>query len=167
LFFDARWIDLIAHDLVFLCNGPKVEGMSFRAIADAPYSRSSLDDFIDARLGKPSHPAHDPTKPDAPDIDPESKSARIAAFRKARAQRASGEGASSRQSRSQLTAVHLMSAEEVRSLFGDVTEGLNFLVSGTPWVLLLLNRQKHNKSILHLDLKPGNVLLTWDSTSMM
>ncbi|TFY82901.1 hypothetical protein EWM64_g1112 [Hericium alpestre] len=44
-------------------------------------------------------------------------------------------------------AVHLLSAEEVKSLFSDVVEGLGFL---------------HDKSILHLDLKPGNVLLTWD-----
>ncbi|KAI0076545.1 kinase-like protein [Panus rudis PR-1116 ss-1] len=43
--------------------------------------------------------------------------------------------------------VHLLSAEEVKSLFEDVVNGLAFL---------------HDKSILHLDLKPGNVLLTYD-----
>jgi serine/threonine protein kinase len=26
---------------------------------------------------------------------------------------------------------------------------------------------KHDKSILHLDLKPGNVLLTWDEGRLM
>lgn len=46
-----------------------------------------------------------------------------------------------------MKAVHLLSAEEVRSLFGDIIEGLGFL---------------HDKAILHLDLKPGNVLLIWD-----
>jgi serine/threonine protein kinase len=45
-----------------------------------------------------------------------------------------------------------MSAEEVRSLFGDIVEGLAFL---------------HDKSILHLDLKPGNVLLTWDEDRLV
>ena len=29
------------------------------------------------------------------------------------------------------------------------------------------NLMKHNKSILHLDLKPGNVLLTWDEGKLM
>ncbi|KAJ3916576.1 kinase-like protein [Lentinula edodes] len=40
------------------------------------------------------------------------------------------------------TPVHLLSAEEVHSIFRDVVEGLAFL---------------HDRSILHLDLKPGNV----------
>ncbi|KZV81977.1 kinase-like protein [Exidia glandulosa HHB12029] len=44
-------------------------------------------------------------------------------------------------------AVHYLSAEEVRSLFLDVASGLAFL---------------HERAILHLDLKPGNVLLTFD-----
>ncbi|EJD43284.1 kinase-like protein [Auricularia subglabra TFB-10046 SS5] len=44
-------------------------------------------------------------------------------------------------------AVHFLSAEEVRSLFTDVASGLGFL---------------HERAILHLDLKPGNVLLTFE-----
>ncbi|KAF9482726.1 kinase-like protein [Pholiota conissans] len=48
--------------------------------------------------------------------------------------------------------VHLLSAQEVKSLFRDVVEGLAFL---------------HDKSILHLDLKPGNVLLTWDEGKLI
>lgn len=69
-----------------------------------------------------------------------------------------------------LRAVHLLSADEVRSLFRDVVEGLAFLVS-----LEIIHRListsiqiwQHDKSILHLDLKPGNVLLTWDEGNLM
>jgi serine/threonine protein kinase len=68
-------------------------------------------------------------------------------------------------------AVHLLSAEEVQSLFGDVTHGLAFLVRPdrgsdarpTDACGLL----QHDRSILHLDLKPGNVLLTWDEGRLM
>lgn len=64
------------------------------------------------------------------------------------------------------TAVHLLSPEEVKSLFADVVEGLAFLVRMTSIkhqsVPLTSTLFQHNKSILHLDLKPGNVLLTWD-----
>ncbi|THH32569.1 hypothetical protein EUX98_g1644 [Antrodiella citrinella] len=49
-------------------------------------------------------------------------------------------------------AVHLLSAEEVKALFADVVGGLAFL---------------HDKSILHLDLKPGNVLLTWEQGKLI
>lgn len=63
-----------------------------------------------------------------------------------------GEGNASEPRRREWTAVHLLSAEEVHSLFRDVVEGLGFL---------------HSKSILHLDLKPGNVLLTWDEGRLM
>jgi len=63
-----------------------------------------------------------------------------------------GEGLNSEPRNREWTAVHLLSAEEVHSLFRDVSEGLGFL---------------HSKSILHLDLKPGNVLLTWDEGRLM
>ncbi|KAJ7603575.1 kinase-like protein [Roridomyces roridus] len=133
----------------------------------------SLDDFIDVRLGRRSPSIHvhaadqsasDPQTPngDTPAADHEreqlSRSARIRAFREFQrapperqeqmrrtqmARSRSGNGDSPQT----WTAVHLLSAEEVQSLFRDVVEGLAFL---------------HDKSILHLDLKPGNVLLTWD-----
>ncbi|KAJ3486519.1 hypothetical protein NLJ89_g11803 [Agrocybe chaxingu] len=119
---------------------------------------------------KDKHPqpgTPDSTSPLKPPEDPHSRSARIRAFRAY--QRAppeekerlrgemnmmeggvlgpsTGPAATATQQRD-WTAVHLLSADEVKSLFRDVVEGLNFL---------------HSKSILHLDLKPGNVLLTWD-----
>ncbi|KAF7984448.1 hypothetical protein HWV62_14534 [Athelia sp. TMB] len=133
----------------------------------------SLDDFIDLRLGRPTHLPRPPSRrksrsqsprsrsptPTRAQPNPEnyeepdqhSRSARIRAFRAAKAgQRQKPElqsRRSSRRDRRNLKAVHLLSAEEVRSLFGDIVEGLAFL---------------HDKAILHLDLKPGNVLLTWD-----
>ncbi|EEB90738.1 hypothetical protein MPER_11017, partial [Moniliophthora perniciosa FA553] len=147
----------------------------------------SLDDFIDVRLGRqtghkniwhynppldlqnPFAPSpsnspfpspdsiHAPTSPQAPQrqdsSDLNSRAARIRAFRAF--QKASPEekermrrmGAGGGSGSGTWSAVHLLSADEVKSLFKDVVEGLAFL---------------HNKSILHLDLKPGNVLLTWD-----
>ncbi|KZP23449.1 kinase-like protein [Athelia psychrophila] len=136
----------------------------------------SLDDFIDLRLGRATHLPRPPPPPRHPhtrshsrsssrsrsrsrsptptrpkptdDEDPNSRSARIRAFRAAKAAPGAAKRAEPESRRSgRMTAVHLLSAEEVRALFGDVAEGLGFL---------------HAKAILHLDLKPGNVLLTWD-----
>ncbi|KAI0635230.1 kinase-like protein [Trametes polyzona] len=135
----------------------------------------SLDDFIDVRLGRRApnlphlrtsgHPNEDetnssPSVPSTPD-HMYSRSARIRAFRalqrappeeRERLRREmglNGNGAQTREGRRtpDWKAVHLLSAEEVQGLFSDVVAGLAFL---------------HEKSILHLDLKPGNVLLTWD-----
>ncbi|RDX54584.1 kinase-like protein [Lentinus brumalis] len=138
----------------------------------------SLDDLIDARLGRrapklphlrttATTPTGDISAPPSPAADPEenqpySRNARIRAFRAL--QRAppeererlrhemglSGNGESSQGSKKapgDWKPVHLFSAEEVHDLFEDIVSGLAFL---------------HDKSILHLDLKPGNVLLTWD-----
>ncbi|KAJ4477160.1 kinase-like domain-containing protein [Lentinula aciculospora] len=139
----------------------------------------SLDDYIDVRLGRePRHGQFLPNPYQSESIDPlntgnipvlngeheepdlHSRSARIRAFRAF--QRASpyekerirkelqfqqSQSTNATGEQQTWTPVHLLSAEEVHSLFRDVVEGLAFL---------------HDKSILHLDLKPGNVLLTWD-----
>ncbi|TDL15946.1 kinase-like protein [Rickenella mellea] len=112
----------------------------------------SLDDFIDSRLGHPNvHGPHEHADSGsiATDLNTvRSRSDRIRAFRAARnlpkeeRERKRGE-----RLRGCTTAVHLLSPEELKSLFEDVVAGLSFL---------------HDRSILHLDLKPGNVLLTWD-----
>ncbi|KAH9852573.1 kinase-like protein [Lenzites betulinus] len=138
----------------------------------------SLDDFIDVRLGRraPNLP-HLRTSGSTPNGDqtpsssasaPDrvySRSARIRAFRelrrappeeRERLRREMGlDGNSAQQARmapADWKAVHLLSAEEVQGLFADVVAGLAFL---------------HEKSILHLDLKPGNVLLTWDEGTLI
>ncbi|KAF8434595.1 kinase-like domain-containing protein [Boletus edulis BED1] len=124
----------------------------------------SLDDLIDVRLGRPTklpHMRSSGSTPESP-VDPQTPSARIRAFRamkhappeeRERLRREMAETSGNRVAgRPNLKAVHLFSAEEVKSLFSDVVEGLAFL---------------HDKSILHLDLKPGNVLLTWDEGKLM
>ncbi|KAK2465120.1 hypothetical protein APHAL10511_002928, partial [Amanita phalloides] len=155
----------------------------------------SLDDFIDVRLGRASKHIHVnplarfstrgpslssepgtpisatppistrklPVEEDDEQATPNihSRSARIRAFRafqraspaeKECMRREMGEGSGMGRNAPSWKAVHLLSAEEVESLFSDVVEGLAFL---------------HEKSILHLDLKPGNVLLTWDEGKLI
>ncbi|KAI0064990.1 kinase-like protein [Artomyces pyxidatus] len=131
----------------------------------------SLDDYIDARLGRDTHlprpdsphsPTDSPTLPDEPEsfeAPPHSRSARIRAFRALQRAPPSQKSAlrakfgfDTSGSSSAWKAVHLLSAEEVRGVFGGVVAGLGFL---------------HDKSILHLDLKPGNVLLTWDEGTLI
>lgn len=48
--------------------------------------------------------------------------------------------------------VHLLREEEIYSLLRDMASGLGFL---------------HERGILHLDIKPGNVLLHWDDDSLV
>ena len=119
----------------------------------------SLDDFIDIRLGrKPSHiHIHAPGSTDAdyelgapapPPLrrsgnpahtlsasDLHSRSARIRAFRAfQRAGGAEGEREREREKEKrngEWTAVHLLSADEVKGLFKDVVAGLGFLVSSS------------------------------------
>ncbi|KLO11390.1 kinase-like protein [Schizopora paradoxa] len=117
----------------------------------------SLDDFIETRLG---HPHNDfPTlsdhlrNPSGRNNMVRKKSDRIRAFRAAQRQ-SEQERQQRREERVKgvRTAIHLLSAVEAKSLFSDVATGLAFL---------------HDKSILHLDLKPGNVLLTWDDEALI
>ncbi|KAH8083321.1 kinase-like protein [Cristinia sonorae] len=133
----------------------------------------SLDDFIDARLGRSANSPmpHFNSSPQSPDANlssstPFSRGARIRAFR-AMQNAAPEDRARLRRELSMSTAagqpqrdggggnwlaVHLLSAEEVKALFNDVVAGLAFL---------------HDRSILHLDLKPGNVLLTWEQGKLI
>ena len=93
----------------------------------------SLDDYIDARLGRPTQvprPSHHGSADEdesSPDIH--SRSARIRAFRAM--QRAAPSEASALRAKLNghaWTAVHLLSAEEVLGIFGGVAAGLGFLV---------------------------------------
>ncbi|KZV72056.1 kinase-like protein [Peniophora sp. CONT] len=127
----------------------------------------SLDDYIDIRLGRTSPPPPPPsgasTSSNAEAQDLHTRAGRIRAFRAM--QRAppaekerlramlgldsGGGGGEHGVSGGSWRAVHLFSAEEVKGIFGGIVDGLAYL---------------HEKSILHLDLKPGNVLLTWDAS---
>lgn len=110
----------------------------------------SLDDFIDVRLGRASsasfahlHPGSRPASgaatPQSSQGNPLSRSARIRAFRamqhaspeeRERLRReAVGEMPANVRQDNDWKAVHLLSAEEVKSIFKDVVEGLAFLVS--------------------------------------
>jgi hypothetical protein len=100
----------------------------------------SLDDFIDARQGRPANQQAEP-RPSHSSTPEQSRAARIKAFRalqrappeereRLRAELMGGGGTVSRGTNQKTwTPVHLLSAEEVRSLFGDMTEGLAFLVN--------------------------------------
>ncbi|KAF8695468.1 Kinase-like protein, partial [Rhizoctonia solani] len=116
----------------------------------------SLDDLILQRLGVKTAD-RDPDLSEPPSGEYQTREARIRAFR-ARAGggpvHTSGEvrRKEARRRAREMKAVHLLSAEEIRSLFGDIVSGLAFL---------------HESSFLHLDLKPGNVLLTLDEGQLM
>ncbi|KAG9098710.1 putative serine/threonine-protein kinase iks1 [Ceratobasidium sp. UAMH 11750] len=113
----------------------------------------SLDDLILQRLGAKSPPDRAPESSEAPSGEYQTREARIRAFRaRGGGAPASDDRREARRRAREMKAVHLLSAEEIRSLFGDVVAGLAFL---------------HESSFLHLDLKPGNVLLTLDEGELM
>ena len=106
----------------------------------------SLDDFIDVRMGRTSatHPPESNESPSPEPISAYSRGARIRAFRamqhaspeeRERLRREmSGIGMhGSGRNRMEWKPVHLLSADEIKSLFKDVVEGLAFLVSTIPF----------------------------------
>ena len=114
------------------CNGQRVGGLSLiLARIHRPLTTTSLDDFIDTRLGRNHGSDMHHSGLSGPDVRPQedirSRSARIRAFRAQQQAQKEGTPRPSRPPAS-LKAVHLLSAEEVKSLFHDVTAGLAFLV---------------------------------------
>jgi hypothetical protein len=109
----------------------------------------SLDDYIDARLGRPTHlphpTSHHASTDDDDDLSSEvhSRSARIRAFR-AMQRAAPSEKSALRAKLSNTghswTAVHLLSAEEVLGIFGGVAAGLGFLVRLSYFFSMSLQR---------------------------
>jgi len=118
------------------------------ACKSGPLTVISLDDFIDARLGRNQgsdmHQSGSPGDIHPPE-DIRSRSARIRAFR---AQQQAHKQGTPRPSRPpvSLKAVHLLGAEEVKSLFRDVTAGLAFLVGMASfrrfWILTVTQAQQ-------------------------
>lgn len=131
----------------------------------------SLDDLIDARQGKRAQSV-DPFEPidDENESGMQTRSSRIRAFKAAKqSPTGSQTGVASRRLQN-TAAVHLLSSDEIRSYLGDIVAGLGFLVGAfvfcsEVWILIAL--KKHDRSILHLDLKMGNVLLTNDEGRLM
>lgn len=129
-----------------LCNGQRAGGPSFAwTFKSGPLTTTSLDDFIDARLGRNYGSDMHQSGPSGPDVRPpedvRSRSARIRAFRAQRQAHKQRTSEPPKQPAS-LRAIHLLGAEEVKSLFRDVTAGLAFLVWGRPskgfWILTIV-----------------------------
>ncbi|KAG8833557.1 putative serine/threonine-protein kinase iks1 [Serendipita sp. 400] len=104
----------------------------------------SLDDLIDARLGKRAEVIPGSV---VEDEETTSRSSRIRAFKAAKHTQEPGASKDRNRGRSGSIGVHMLNAEEIKSFLSDIVSGLAFL---------------HDRSILHLDLKMGNVLLTRD-----
>lgn len=101
----------------------------------------SLDDLIDARQGKGSMETGEIGGVEMGNEE------RIRAFRANRKARGSLGFDAKPRKKGVGAGVHLLSADEIKSFMIDIVSGLAFL---------------HDRSILHLDLKLGNVLLTKD-----
>ena len=125
---------------------------------------ANLDTFLLARSHS-AQPGSSHSEP-ADDIDGQTlgqlpKEERIKAFK---TRRLSARGMGSK--REETRAVLLLGLDEVLQLFGDVVEGLAFLVRSRR-LSIVLNANQHANSILHLDLKCSNVLLHWEEDKLM
>ena len=137
-----------------LSSAPSSPGSSTKELPDQPITptltseRGQHPQFA----AETQQPHHAPSAQE----DPHSRSARIRAFRayqrappegKERMRRemeeATGASASGGAARADWTPVHLLSAQEVKSLFRDVVEGLSFLVIIT---LLFLDLDRDDES---------------------
>lgn len=99
----------------------------------------SLEDWISARSGYANEGSDNPMN--------QTRIERLKAeFRKRRT------AAQVTEQKSTQTAVHFLREDEILQLMKDVTSGLEFL---------------HSRGILHLDLKPANVLLHWDDDALL
>jgi hypothetical protein len=115
----------------------------------------SLDDFIDGRLGRSTYTPHlqdeqqaDSNSLASPNSDGlRSRSARKRAFREQQQKKKEDRPQAPTFSPSVMKAVHLLSAQEVRSLFSDVTEGLAFLVSTANAVYYLNSREVQAREV--------------------
>jgi len=114
------------------CNGLKVEGnagnlcLAFSSLTDF----FSLDDLIDSRKGIGSpllQRVGDTSASAAGDSGQQTRSSRIRAFRAQRS--ATADERNTQKQRQAKMAVHMLSGEEIKSLFQDITAGLAFLVS--------------------------------------
>lgn len=127
----------------------------------------NLDTYLITRAHSPNPTASDLTASGLADGDSLGqlpKAERIKAFKKRR--QSSVGGAGIRKKREETRAVLLLGVEEIGKLFGDVVEGLAFLVRLFRLTCSGLNK-KHANSILHLDLKCSNVLLHWEDGKLM
>jgi len=127
----------------------------------------NLDTYLITRAHSPNPTASDLTASglaDGESLGQLPKAERIKAFKKRR--QSSAGGAGSKRRREETRGVLLLGVEEIGKLFGDVVEGLAFLVCVIAEVRAVLMRQ-HANSILHLDLKCSNVLLHWEDGKLM
>lgn len=144
-------------------------------------SSGCLEDFLAAR----TLPSTSPLDDDPSSLSPDQAKAAFRARRKSSSGntrdrlRFAGGGGEKR-------GVHLLGQDEVAGLLGGITRGLNYLVSSSLFhftslgplvssistsltflVLVSLTCLQHDHGILHLDLKPSNVLLMLEEGEMI